>query len=200
MNFMKQDNNRKGVSYRFDEPTLDDATAHKAASDRAHAAATNELNAAKAAQDAAATAATAAKTADGAAGATLKTATETFQAADYKTPEYATAEAAHKAAVKAKEGTLDAALKTADTQTEKQHIQDRKQRDFDHATAVKAAADENHAENTARFANEKDQLKQGTNQDRTKKVMEDTEAKTSEIKDKHEQRAFANDNLKAKLA
>ena len=196
----KQDNNRKGISYQFDEPTLNDANTNKAAKDRAHAAATNELNGATAAKDAAATAAADAKTANGASKAAMDTAITAFKASDYKTPEYYANEATAKAAIATNEGKLDAALKTADTQTEKQIIQDRKQRDFNTATAKKAAADANQADNAARFANEKDQLKQGTNQDRTKKVMEDTEAKTSEIIGKHGERVFGNDNLKAKLA
>ena len=200
VNLLKQDNNRKGLSYQFDEPTLNDANTNQANKDRAHAAATNELNGAKAAKDAAATAKGAADGANAASKGALDTATTEFKAADYKTPDYYAKEGVHAAAVHDKEAKLDAKLKADDTLKEKQIIQDRKQRDFDAATAAKAAADANQAANAARFANEKDQLKQGTNQDRTKALLEGNEAKTSEIKDKHEQREFANANLKHHLA
>ena len=58
----------------------------------------------------------------------------------------------------------------------------------------------NQKQNQDRFAFEKDQLERGQNQDRLKKVIEDTTAKTSELQDKADQRERSNGKLLKALA
>ena len=94
---------------------------------------------------------------------------------------YDKVESTHDAAVKAKWGTLDAKLKADDDLIEKNHILERKNRDFAAATAAKDASDANLKANQDRVANEKDQLLRGENQDRLKTVNHNSEAKVSEI-------------------
>merc|ERR1712238_75947 len=68
------------------------------------------------------------------------------------------------------------------------------------AEAAKNAADAKLAANDARVAWEKDQLERGQNQDRSKKVNENTSAKTSEINGKHDERERANGRLLKAIA
>ena len=76
----------------------------------------------------------------------------------------------------------------------------RKQRDFDAASAAKAASDANLKANEERFAYESDQLERGENQDRLKFVNQDTAAETSMIKGKHDERERGNGRLLKALA
>merc|ERR1712227_573465 len=90
------------LSYAFDKPTLDAATAHNVAANQHFAGAT--------------------KAAAAAAAAT------TFAGTSYKDPGFPAAEAANAAAVKTKEATLDAALKAEDDKVAKTLISARKDR------------------------------------------------------------------------
>merc|ERR1712227_696115 len=167
------------LSYAFDKPTLDKADAHNVAANQHFAGATK---AAAAAADAKASAAAA------------------FAGTSYKDPGFPAAEAANAAAVKAKEETLDAALKAEDDKVAKTLISARKDRDLAASTAAKAASDANLKANQERFAYEKDQLERGENQDRLKFVNQATAAKTSEIQGKHDERERANGRLLKALA
>merc|ERR1712046_468804 len=103
------------------------------------------------------------------AAATAKSAASAdFAATSYKDPVFYDKEAANAAAVKAKEASLDAAYKAEDDLVAKTLIMERRQRDFDSASAAKAASDANLKANQERVAYEKDQLLRGQNQDRLK--------------------------------
>merc|ERR1711998_282055 len=106
----------------------------------------------------------------------------------------------HKASVHAKEDTLDAKYKAEDDLVAKTLIMERRQRDFDAATAAKAASDAKLKANQERVAWEKDQLLRGQNQDRLKFVDSDTAVKTSEITSRHWERQAANGALLKSLA
>lgn len=149
---------------------------------------------------AAASAASAAKDADAAAGAAKSSASSTFAGTSYKSAEFAGAEGANKAAVIAKEGTLDNMYKTADDQVAKTIIHNRKDRDLQAATAAKASSDANLKSQQERVAFEKDQLHRGENQDRLKHLDELDVAKTSEIQGKHDERERGNGRLQKALA
>merc|ERR1712222_23433 len=77
---------------------------------------------------------------------------------------------------------------------------ERRQRDFDSASAAKAASDANLKANQERVAWEKDQLLRGQNQDRLKFVNSDTAVRTSEITSRHWERQSANGALLKSLA
>ena len=95
--------------------------------------------------------------ADAAAGAAKAKSAADFAGTSYKShPDFEKAEAAHAAAVKTKEDTLDAHLKAFDDKVEKDLISARKGRDLDAATAAKAASDANLKANQDRVAFEKD--------------------------------------------
>merc|ERR1712127_804347 len=124
--------------------------------------------------------------ANAAAGTAKSSASAEFAGTSYKDKAaFKAAEAANGAAVKAKEADLVSA---------------RKGRDLASSTAAKARSDANLKSNQERFAWESDQLERGQNQDRLKKVNEDTVAKTSEIQGKHDEREGANGRLLKGLA
>merc|ERR1719198_124096 len=193
-------NNLKGVSYDYDEPTLRAAEADNAVKTDYYNAAKKALEIAQGIQAGAADAAAAAGAADSQAGAAKSAAAATFAATDYKSSEFPTNEAANKAAVKAKEGTLDAKFKADDNLVAKTLIMERKSRDFDAASAAKAASDANLKANEERFAYEADQLERGENQDRLKFVNGDTAADTSAILGRHHDRERINGSLLKSLA
>merc|ERR1719198_1714795 len=184
-------NNLKGVSYDYDEPTLRAAEADNAVKTDYYNAAKKALEIAQGIQAGAADAAAAAGAADSQAGAAKSAAAATFAATDYKSSEFPTNEAANKAAVKAK---------ADDNLVAKTLIMERKQRDFDAASAAKAASDANLKANEERFAYEADQLERGENQDRLKFVNGDTAADTSAILGRHHDRERINGSLLKSLA
>ena len=188
------------LSYAFDKPTLDTATAKDVAANQHFAGATNAAAAAAAAMGAATATAGATAAADAAAGAAKSGAAATFAGTSYKDPAFPAAEAANAAAVTAKEVALDAQLKAHDDNVAKTLISARKDRDLAASTAAKAASDANLKANQERFAYEKDQLERGENQDRLKFVNQATAAKTSEIQGKHDERERANGRLLKALA
>merc|ERR1719215_1827451 len=179
----------KGLSYDYDEPTLKKAEASAAAKTQHFNGSTLSDTHAKAAASAAASTAAA----DAEAGAALTASAGKFAATSYKDKAaFKAAEAEHAAAVKTKEATFDAAQKASDDKDAKDLISARKGRDLASSTFNKNRADSVLKSNQERFAFEKDQLERGENQDRLKKVMEDTKAKTSELQDKADQRERAN--------
>merc|ERR1711908_266543 len=124
-----------GLPYDLDEGTLRAAEADNSAKTDWYEHTKLALEIAQNAQ-AAATAAVAAGTAKSAASAD-------FAATSYKDPVFYDKEAANAAAVKAKEASLDASYKAEDDLVAKTLIMERRQRDFDSATAAKAASDAN---------------------------------------------------------
>merc|ERR1712238_528183 len=104
------------------------------------------------------------------------------------------------AAVHAKEDSLDASYKADDDLVAKSLIMERRQRDFDSASAAKASSDANLLANQKRVAFEKDQLLRGQNQDRLKFVNGDTAVATSAIQSRHWERQASNGNLLKSLA
>merc|ERR1711937_246420 len=187
------------LSYDFNQPDLDKAEAHSVTANQHFAGATKAAAAAADAM-AAATAKAADTAAADAAAAAKAGAAAAFAGTSYKDPGFPAAEAANAAAVKAKEATLDAALKAEDDKVAKTLISARKDRDLAASTAAKAASDANLKANQERFAYEKDQLERGENQDRLKFVNQATAAKTSEIQGKHDERERANGRLLKALA
>merc|ERR1712238_441906 len=93
-----------------------------------------------------------------------------------------------------------AAYKAADDLVAKSLIMERRQRDFDSASAAKASSDANLLANQKRVAFEKDQLLRGQNQDRLKFVNGDTAVATSAIQSRHWERQASNGNLLKSLA
>merc|ERR1719469_1479264 len=154
----------KGLAYDYDEPTLKKASADNVAKTHHFNGSTLSDEHAKAAASAAGADASAKGAANSAAGA------------------------ANGAAVHAKEAALDASLKADDAKVEADLVSARKGRDLASSTSAKARSDANLKSNQERFAFESDQLERGQNQDRLKKVNEDTKAKTSEIQGKHDER------------
>merc|ERR1712194_970477 len=163
----------KGLAYDYDEPTLKKAAADNVAKTHHFNGSTLSDEHAKAAASAAGADASAKGAANAAAGTAKSSASAEFAGTSYKDKAaFKAAEAANGAAVHAKEAALDASL-----------------------TAAKARSDANLKSNQERFAWESDQLERGQNQDRLKKVNEDTVAKTSEIQGKHDEREGANGRL-----
>lgn len=190
----------KGLSYDYNEGDLKKAQADNVVKTDYFNAAQKALEIAEGAQAASAAAASAAGSADAAAGAAKSAAAAQFAATDYKDGGFKAAEAANYAAVKAKEVALDSKLKADDDLVAKTLIMNRKKRDFDAASAAKAASDANLKANEERFAWESDQLERGENQDRLKFVNQDTAAETSMIKGKHDERERGNGRLLKALA
>merc|ERR1711935_780785 len=93
-----------------------------------------------------------------------------------------------------------ASSKADDDLVAKSLIMERRQRDFDSASAAKAASDANLLANQKRVAFEKDQLLRGQNQDRLKFVNGDTAVATSAIQSRHWERQAANGSLMKSLA
>merc|ERR1711865_1301292 len=117
-----------------------------------------------------------------------------------KDPVFYDKEASNGAAVHAKEDSLDASYKADDDLVAKSLIMERRQRDFDSASAAKASSDANLLANQKRVAFEKDQLLRGQNQDRLKFVNGDTAVATSAIQSRHWERQASNGNLLKSLA
>jgi hypothetical protein len=198
---LKGDDNTKHVAYDFDEPTLKKAEASDAAKTQHFNGSTLSDSHAKATASAAASAAAATAAADTEAGAAKAAAAGKFAATSYKDKAaFKAAEAEHFAAVKAKEASFDAAQKASDDKDAKDLISARAGRDLASSTFNKNRADTVLKQNQDRFAFEKDQLERGQNQDRLKKVIEDTTAKTSELQDKADQRERSNGKLLKALA
>merc|ERR1712153_192744 len=145
-------------------------------------------------------AATAASKAASAAGTAKSAASADFASTSYKDPVFYDKESANGAAVHAKEDSLDASYKADDDLVAKSLIMERRQRDFDSASAAKAASDANLLANQKRVAFEKDQLLRGQNQDRLKFVNGDTAVATSAIQSRHWERQAANGSLMKSLA
>merc|ERR1719469_1724822 len=179
----------KGLAYDYDEPTL-----KKAAAD--NVAKTHHFNGSTLSDEHAKAAASAKGAANSAAGTAKSSASAEFAGTSYKDKAaFKAAEAANGAAVHAKEAALDASLKADDAKVEADLVSARKGRDLASSTSAKARSDANLKSNQERFAFESDQLERGQNQDRLKKVNEDTKAKTSEIQGKHDEREGANGRL-----
>ena len=190
----------KGLAYDLDEATLKKAEGDNVRKTQSYSGAERALEAAKAAHAAAATAAAETEAADQAAGAAKAAARADLLSTAHTDPSYDEKEKKHEQAVYTKWATYDAKLKAADDHVAKTHVLNRKQRDFDAATAAKSASDSNLKSNQDRFAWEKDQLERGENQDRLKFVHENTAAKTSEIDGKHDERERGNGRLLKSLA
>merc|ERR1719224_162556 len=188
-----------GLPYDLDEGTLRAAEADNSAKTDWYEHTKLALEIAQNAQ-AAATAASKAATADVAAGTAKSAASADFAATSYKDPVFYDKEAANAAAVKAKEASLDASYKAEDDLVAKTLIMERRQRDFDSASAAKAASDANLKANQERVAFEKDQLLRGQNQDRLKFVNGDTAVATSAIQSRHWERQASNGALLKSLA
>merc|ERR1719469_1222908 len=142
----------------------------------------------------------AASTAASAAGTAKSAASADFASTSYKDPVFYDKEASNGAAVHAKEDSLDASYKADDDLVAKSLIMERRQRDFDSASAAKASSDANLLANQKRVAFEKDQLLRGQNQDRLKFVNGDTAVATSAIQSRHWERQASNGNLLKSLA
>ena len=190
----------QGLPYDLDEGTLRKAEGDNAAKTAWYEHTKLALEIATNAQAAAAAAAKAAQAADAAAGNAKLAASSDFAATSYKAGEFYDKEAANKAAVKAKEGTLDARYKAEDELDAKTLIMERRSRDFNAAKAAKEASDANLKANQDRVAFEKDQLLRGQNQDRLKFVNGDTAVETSRIDSRHWERQAANGRLRKSLA
>lgn len=126
----------QGLPYDLDEATLRKAEADNVQKTDWYDYTQNALKIAKNAYAAASEAAAAAQAADSAAASAKSAASADFAATSYlDSSVFAAKEAANKAAVKAKEGTLDARYKAEDDQEAKRLIMERAQRDFDKASA-----------------------------------------------------------------
>merc|ERR1719469_1476613 len=179
----------KGLAYDYDEPTLKKASADNVAK-------THHFNGSTLSDEHAKAAASAAGADASAAGTANSSASAEFAGTSYKDKAaFKAAEAANGAAVHAKEAALDASLKADDAKVEADLVSARKGRDLASSTSAKARSDANLKSNQERFVFESDQLERGQNQDRLKKVNEDTKAKTSEIQGKHDEREGANGRL-----
>merc|ERR1712086_270273 len=135
-----------------------------------------------------------------AAGTAKSAASADFASTSYKDPVFYDKESANGAAVHAKEDSLNASYKADDDLVAKSLIMERRQRDFDSASAAKAASDANLLANQKRVAFEKDQLLRGQNQDRLKFVNGDPAVATSAIQSRHWERQAANGSLMKSLA
>merc|ERR1712046_2470 len=190
----------QGLPYDLDEATLRKAEADNSAKTDWYEHTKLALEIAQNAHAAATAASKAATAADVAAGTAKSAASADFAATSYKDPVFYDKEAANGAAVHAKEASLDAAYKAEDDLVAKTLIMERRQRDFDSASAAKAASDANLKANQDRVAFEKDQLLRGQNQDRLKFVNGDTAVATSAIQSRHWERQAANGALLKSLA
>ena len=190
----------KGLPYDLDEATLRAAEADNVRKTDWYEHTKLALEIAQNAHAAAAAASQAATAADSAAGTAKSAASSDFAATSYKDPVFYDKEAANGAAVHAKEDSLEAKYKAEDDLVAKNLIMERRQRDFDSASAAKAASDANLKANQERVAYEKDQLLRGQNQDRLKFVNLDTAVRTSEIQSRHWERQSANGALLKSLA
>jgi len=191
----KKGDNGNGLAYDLDVPTLKKAEGDNAAKTQAFNGAKESLETAQEKADLAKTQSADAKAADATATGEKQAARKVLESAGHLDADYDSVESTHKAAVKAKWDTLDAKLRTEDDLIEKNHVLERKKRDFDAATAAKEASDANLKANQDRVANEKDQLERGENQDRLKTVTHNSQAKVSEIQGKHDERERANGRL-----
>merc|ERR1719375_3615 len=190
----------QGLPYDLDEGTLRKAEADNVAKTDWYEHTKLALEIAQNAHAASTAASKAATAADQAAAVAKTMARGDFQSTSYKDPAFYDKEADHKAAVHAKEDSLDAKYKADDDLVAKTLIMERRQRDFDAASAAKAASDANLKANQDRVAWEKDQLLRGQNQDRLKFVDGDTAVKTSEILSRHWDRQAINGALLKSLA
>ena len=190
----------QGLPYDLDEGTLRKAEADNVAKTDWYEHTKLALEIAQNAHAASTAASKAATAADTAASVAKTMARGDFQSTSYKDPSFYDKEDTHKASVHAKEDTLDAKYKAEDDLVAKTLIMERRQRDFDAATAAKAASDANLKANQERVAWEKDQLLRGQNQDRLKFVDSDTAVKTSEILSRHWDRQGINGSLLKSLA
>merc|ERR1719213_535390 len=190
----------QGLPYDLDEGTLRKAEADNVAKTDWYEHTKLALEIAQNAHAASTAASKAATAADTAAGVAKTMARGDFQSTSYKDPVFYDKEAANGAAVHAKEDSLDARYKAEDDLVAKTLIMERRQRDFDSASAAKAASDANLKANQERVAWEKDQLLRGQNQDRLKFVNLDTAVRTSEIQSRHWERQDANVALMKSLA
>ena len=191
----KKGDNGNGLAYDLDVPTLKKAEGDNAAKTQAFNGAKESLETAQEKADLAKTQSADAKAADATATGEKQAARKVLESAGHLDADYDSVESTHKAAVKAKWDTLDAKLRTEDDLIEKNHVLERKKRDFDAATAAKEASDANLKANQDRVANEKDQLERGENQDRLKTVTHNSQAKVSEIQGKHDERERGNGRL-----
>ena len=190
----------QGLPYDLDEGTLRKAEDDNVKKTDWYEHTKLALEIAQNAHAAATAASKAATAADSAAGTAKSAAIADFSSTSYKDPVFYDKEAANGAAVHAKEDSLDAKYKAEDDLVAKSLIMDRRQRDFDGASAAKAASDANLKANQERVAWEKDQLLRGQNQDRLKFVNGDTAVRTSEITSRHWERQSANGALLKSLA
>merc|ERR1712127_93465 len=180
----------QGLPYDLDEGTLRKAEADNVAKTDWYEHTKLALEISQNAHAAATAASKAASAADSAAGTAKSAASADFASTSYKDPVFYDKEAANGAAVHAKEDYLVA----------KSLIMERRQRDFDSASAAKAASDANLLANQKRVAYEKDQLLRGQNQDRLKFVNGDTAVATSAIQSRHWERQATNGSLMKSLA
>ena len=190
----------QGLPYDLDEGTLRKAEDDNVKKTDWYEHTKLALEIAQNAHAAATAASKAATAADSAAGTAKSAAIADFSSTSYKDPVFYDKEAANGAAVHAKEDSLDAKFKAEDDLVAKSLIMERRQRDFDGASAAKAASDANLKANQERVAWEKDQLLRGQNQDRLKFVNSDTAVRTSEITSRHWERQSANGALLKSLA
>merc|ERR1719469_1130800 len=189
----------QGLPYDLDEGTLRKAEADNVAKTDWYEHTKLALEIAQNAHAASTAASKAAAAADSAAG-TAKSASAAFASTSYKDPVFYDKEASNGAAVHAKEDSLDASYKADDDLVAKSLIMERRQRDFDSASAAKASSDANLLANQKRVAFEKDQLLRGQNQDRLKFVNGETAVATSAIQSRHWERQASNGNLLKSLA
>merc|ERR1740130_1406038 len=181
----------QGLPYDLDEGTLRKAEADNVAKTDWYEHTKLALEIAQNAH----AASTAASKAAAAAGTAKSAASADFASTSYKDPVFYDKEASNGAAVHAKEDSLDASYKADDDLVAKSLIMERRQRDFDSASAAKASSDANLLANQKRVAFEKDQLLRGQNQDRLKFVNGDTAVATSAIQSRHWERQASNGNL-----
>jgi len=190
----------QGLPYDLDEGTLRKAEADNVAKTDWYEHTKLALEIAQNAHAASTAASKAAAAADSAAGTAKSAASADFASTSYKDPVFYDKEASNGAAVHAKEDSLDASYKADDDLVAKSLIMERRQRDFDSASAAKASSDANLLANQKRVAFEKDQLLRGQNQDRLKFVNGDTAVATSAIQSRHWERQASNGNLLKSLA
>ena len=133
----------KGLPYDLDEATLAKAQADNDAKTQWYEHTKNALAIATDAHAAATAAAAAATAADQAAANAKSAASSQFAATSYLDGSFKDKESANKAAVSAKEDTLDARYRAEDDLVAKNLIMQRRQRDFDAAEAAKKASDAN---------------------------------------------------------
>merc|ERR1712161_112841 len=163
----------QGLPYDLDEGTLRKAEADNVAKTDWYEHTKLALEIAQNAHAASTAASKAAAAADSAAGTAKSAASADFASTSYKAD---------------------------DDLVAKSLIMERRQRDFDSASAAKASSDANLLANQKRVAFEKDQLLRGQNQDRLKFVNGDTAVATSAIQSRHWERQASNGNLLKSLA